>query len=288
MRPDELGKRFADGDIIFRESEKGEAMYVLQAGRVKLTRRDPGGERVIAVLEPGEIFGEMALFDRKPRSATAVAVGPTRVLTIDRGKLFKSINRDPTLLFKILETLTGRLRRIDKELAAAERFRKAFLDTDLGVEETCRLVLEEAKSLMPSENGSIMLLDEGGNRLSIAAAFGTRIDGRRRLGIGEGIAGRVVESGRAEIVPDTSADPRFLPGKLEVQSLACVPLIYEGSPFGVINVSTGRGRRLTPRKFELLQALGRFASVFIHNALRFSQAQGATEEVFRRASLLDY
>lgn len=288
MRPDELGKRFADGDIIFREGEKGEAMYVLQAGLVKLTRKGPEGESAIAVLEPGEIFGEMALFDRKPRSATAVAAGPTRVLTIDRGKLFKSISRDPTLLFKILETLTGRLRGIDDELAAAERFRKSFLDTSLGVEETCTLVLGEAKNLMPSENGSIMLLDEKKGRLVIAAAFGSRAGRRASLGVGEGIAGRVVETGEAEIVPDTSADSRFVPGELEVRSLACAPLSYGGSTFGVINVSTGPGRRLTPRKFELLQALSRFASVFIHNALRFSQAQGATEEVFRRASLLDY
>jgi len=58
----------------------------------------------------------MALFDRLPRSATAIAVGDARILSIDKKKLISSISRDPTLAFKILETMSQRIRRLDEDL----------------------------------------------------------------------------------------------------------------------------------------------------------------------------
>jgi CRP-like cAMP-binding protein len=121
MSEGELGKVYADGDIIFREGDIGDCMYVIQSGTVRLTRKTASGEITIATLQKGEIFGEMALFDRQPRSATAVASGDARVLSVDKNKLFTTINRDPTLVFKMLESMSQRIRKLDGELTRLKK-----------------------------------------------------------------------------------------------------------------------------------------------------------------------
>ena len=113
----ELGRVYHDADVIFREGDDGDAMYVIQFGQVNITKKTTAGEAPIAVLGPGEVFGEMALFDKKPRSATASARGECRVLRVDRRKFFASMSRDPTLAFKILQSLSQRIRRLNEELA---------------------------------------------------------------------------------------------------------------------------------------------------------------------------
>ena len=90
---------------------------MIQSGNVRITKKTDKGEVEISVLREGDIFGEMALFDRLSRSATATAIGNTTVLSIDKKKLFQTINRDPTLAFKLLESMSKRIRMMDEEVA---------------------------------------------------------------------------------------------------------------------------------------------------------------------------
>jgi len=117
MKNGELGRVYTDSEAICREGDKGEVMYVIQSGKVKITKHAPSGELTLAVLQSGDMFGEMAIFDKMPRSATATALGEARVLSIDKKKLFLSISHDPTLVFKMLETMSSRIRRLDDILA---------------------------------------------------------------------------------------------------------------------------------------------------------------------------
>ena len=114
---DYLGRTYEDGEVIFREGDKGEGMYVIQAGKVKVTKQTASGEVTLSVLEDGDIFGEMALFDKLPRSATATASGEARVLSVDKTKLFTLISRDPTTTFKIIETMSSRIRKLSAEIS---------------------------------------------------------------------------------------------------------------------------------------------------------------------------
>ncbi len=116
MSSGEVGKVYSDGEIIFKEGEQGNCMYVIQSGKVRITKSDSAGERTIAVLENGELFGEMALFDKLPRSATARALGDARILSMDKKRLFAGISRDPTLAFKTLEAVSGRIRKLNDEI----------------------------------------------------------------------------------------------------------------------------------------------------------------------------
>lgn len=111
-----LGKEYDDGEIICRQGERGECMYVVQSGRARVLREDTSGETPIGELMAGDIFGEMAIFDKQPRSATIRAQGATRVLTLDRRAFLRRVHEDPSLAFEILKKMSQRIRTLDDEV----------------------------------------------------------------------------------------------------------------------------------------------------------------------------
>jgi CRP-like cAMP-binding protein len=111
-------RSYRDLDVIFREGDSGEEMFLIKSGKVKITKKTSGIVANIAVLEPGDFFAEMSLFDDKPRSATATALGRVELLAYDRDSLRETVQSDPTVALKMLETMSHRLRKIDAEVAA--------------------------------------------------------------------------------------------------------------------------------------------------------------------------
>lgn len=111
-----LGKDYQDGDIIVREGETGECMFEIQQGQVEILGQKEGRDVILAVLEKGDFFGEMSIFERERRSATVRARGPVRALTVDKKTLLTRISADPTLAFRLLEKMSGRIRDLDREI----------------------------------------------------------------------------------------------------------------------------------------------------------------------------
>ena len=287
MREDELGRVYSEGEIIFQEGDEGDRMYVVQAGKVKITKKHDTGELTIATLGTGEIFGEMAMFDRMPRSAAAVAMGEARILGIDKKKLFQSIDRDPTLVFKLIESMSRRIRSLDEEFTKLKKSKMELLQVFVNIDRTCSFVLEEAKNSVISDNGSIMLYDEREKNLVIKAAFGTVWEPRTSLGRGEGIAGDVLSTGKAELINNVSMDERFKTGSADIMSMLCVPLKGKSSPFGVINMSRSTGKLFTVEDLKLLRTVSIYASLAIENAINFTRLHDVTDEFLRHATLLD-
>ncbi len=116
MEAGTLGREYADREAICRQGEAGDSMYVVQAGRVVVVRWESGAEVVIARLQAGDIFGEMAIFDRQPRSATVRADGKARVLTLDKRAFLRRVHEDPSLAFQMLQQMSLRIRRLDEEV----------------------------------------------------------------------------------------------------------------------------------------------------------------------------
>lgn len=286
MKEGELGKVYTSGEIIFSEGSTGDVMYVIQSGKVKITKRTDSGEVTIATLGEGEIFGEMAVFDRLPRSATAVALGDARVLSVDKKKLFTTINRDPTLVFRMMESMSQRVRKLDEELTKLKKEHTEMSRICVDVDETSTLILKEAKHIIPAENGSLMLLDNGGKSLVIAAAFGEEADPKVILSLGKGIAGDVLRTGKAELVNNVSLDSRFVPGGSLITSMLCAPLRCRDYSFGVINMSNRSDKPFTLDDLKMLDALALYASIAIQNAKNFSHLKDATSEVLRHATML--
>lgn len=114
------GAFFMSGDIVFREGEAGNACYIVKSGRVRVCKTDrDGNEITLAHLGVKEIFGEMAIIDNTPRSATVVAAEDTMLLTVNEENFEKVFIKNPEFSLKMLKILVNRLRKsseIIKEL----------------------------------------------------------------------------------------------------------------------------------------------------------------------------
>ena len=91
-------------------------MFVIQDGEVEAVAEADGKELKLRTLGPNEFFGEMALFEKETRTATIRAIQLTRVLTIDKKNFLGGIHEDPGIAFRIVETLSRRIRRMNEEL----------------------------------------------------------------------------------------------------------------------------------------------------------------------------
>lgn len=116
-----LGRVYPDGEVIVRQGEPGDCMYVVQQGSVEVVHETESGPHVLATLGKGEFFGEMVIFDRSPRSATVRARGDVRLLTVDKGTFLRRISEDPSLAFRIVRRMSQRIRELNAEVAALKR-----------------------------------------------------------------------------------------------------------------------------------------------------------------------
>ena len=117
MQNNGLGKVYDHGAIIVRPGAGGDCMYVIQHGQVEVVVEQAGKSTRLAVRGAGEFFGEMAIFDGETRMATVRALVQARILKVDRRNLLRSIHDDPSLAFHIVETLSGRVRELSREVA---------------------------------------------------------------------------------------------------------------------------------------------------------------------------
>ena len=116
MKTSELGKTFDDGEVIIRQGDAGDVMYEILDGQVEVLQEKEGEAVRLAILDKGDFFGEMAIFEREKRSATVRAHGQVRVLTVDKKILLRRISEDPSLALRILERMSRRIRELDGEL----------------------------------------------------------------------------------------------------------------------------------------------------------------------------
>ena len=123
------------GDVLFHEGDRGDTLYVIAEGKIKLGRTSPDGrENLVAILGPGEMFGELSLFDPGPRTMTATAVAETQLLGVGNESLTGLLSGRPEVSKALLAALAQRLRRTNAHLAdlvftdVPGRVAKALLD----------------------------------------------------------------------------------------------------------------------------------------------------------------
>lgn len=116
MNSGALGKVYEDGELVVQRGDTGDSMYVIQEGQVEVLVEKDGKKVRLRVLGEGEFFGEMAIFEREARSATVRVLGKARLLTVDRKNLLRRIHEDPSLAFRIVETMSRRVRDLTNEL----------------------------------------------------------------------------------------------------------------------------------------------------------------------------
>jgi CRP/FNR family cyclic AMP-dependent transcriptional regulator len=129
------------GDTLFNEGDPPDSLYVVTKGRMAIAIANPIDRResVVALMEPGDLFGELGMLDDRPRSAMARALEPSSVLAVPFGPVLDLLDQQPTLLWNVTRLLAQRLRAMDEALADS-----VFLD----------VTGRTAKRLLELANGS--------------------------------------------------------------------------------------------------------------------------------------
>jgi CRP/FNR family transcriptional regulator, cyclic AMP receptor protein len=109
-----FGREFRAGDVLFREGERGEDMYVIQSGLVQIVKRVGEEERALATLGRGEFLGEMAILNGKPRTATAMVLEDAKCLVIDALTLEQMIANNAEIALRLVKKLARRLDSADE------------------------------------------------------------------------------------------------------------------------------------------------------------------------------
>src|SRR5437773_5121093 len=145
-------RRFRRGETVFHLGDPGDALFVVMSGSIKITLpADTGDEAILATLRPGDFFGELALLDGAPRSATAVAIEPTETYILPRERFRELISSEPIMREALLATLAAEVRRLTHHVEELH-----FLDiTGRLASRLARLANESGAT--PQPDGSIRL-----------------------------------------------------------------------------------------------------------------------------------
>lgn len=112
----QYGKKFAPGEYVFKEGDVGEDMFIIHRGKVNITKKTDEGEKILVTLAAGDFFGEMAIIDKAPRSASAIAAEETVCIVLDEEKFEQQMQRNAKIVKKILKNMSARLRAMNEQL----------------------------------------------------------------------------------------------------------------------------------------------------------------------------
>jgi CRP/FNR family transcriptional regulator len=111
-------RRWSSGEVIFREGDNGDTCYVVEYGSVRVTRNHSDGRTItLAELRPGDLFGELAMFDSERRSATVEAVEDTSGVALLAGDLRRLLLRHPEISIKLLAAFADRLKEANERIS---------------------------------------------------------------------------------------------------------------------------------------------------------------------------
>jgi len=144
-------RRFRRAEVLFHQGDPGDALFVVATGAVKIMLpSEEGEEAILATVRPGEFFGELALLDGAPRSATAVALEPTETFVLPRDAFRTLVNAEPGTRDALLAALAAELRRLTRHVEELH-----FLDITGRL--AARLVHLAEESGVQAPNGSLRL-----------------------------------------------------------------------------------------------------------------------------------
>jgi CRP-like cAMP-binding protein len=114
-----IERSFPKHKTIVEEGAPGDYMYIIVEGRVKVTKLSGDGrEKILELLEVGDFFGEMSLFDDAPRSASVKGLSQVRILALARNDFLRLLARSPDLALSVIQELTRRLRQVDEQASS--------------------------------------------------------------------------------------------------------------------------------------------------------------------------
>ena len=280
---------FSAGTIIFNEKTRGERLYLILEGKVKISKVTKSGmETSLAVLGKGDFFGEMELIEDQERSARTTALEHTVVAGIAGHDFDNLIKTNHIVTLNLLKAISKRLRATDEIIVAElERTLESSrvqveklnllidaaktVNSTLDLDRLLDVILEAAIKSIAADRGTLYLVDELKSEIWSKALRGTEII-EIRLPIGKGLSGYVAKTGETINIPDAHNDPRWNPdvdkkSGYRTNNMLCMPMQNrDGKIIGVFQMLNKKGGPFTTQDEEFINALSIHASIAIENA----------------------
>ena len=280
---------FSAGTVIFNEKTRGERLYLILEGKVKISKVTKSGmETSLAVLGKGDFFGEMELIEDQERSARTTALEHTVVAGIAGHDFDNLIKTNHIVTLNLLKAISKRLRATDEIIVAElERTLESSrvqveklnllidaaktVNSTLDLDRLLDVILEAAIKSIAADRGTLYLVDELKSEIWSKALRGTEII-EIRLPIGKGLSGYVAKTGETINIPDAHNDPRWNPdvdkrSGYRTNNMLCMPMQNrDGKIIGVFQMLNKKGGPFTTQDEEFINALSIHASIAIENA----------------------
>ena len=280
---------FSAGTIIFNEKTRGERLYLILEGKVKISKVTKSGmETQLAILGKDNFFGEMELIEDQERSARTTALENTVVAGIAGHDFDNLIKTNHIVTLNLLKAISKRLRATDEIIVAElERTLESSrvqveklnllidaaktVNSTLDLDRLLDVILEAAIKSIAADRGTLYLVDELKSEIWSKALRGTEVI-EIRLPIGKGLSGYVAKTGETINIPDAHNDPRWNPdvdkkSGYRTNNMLCMPMQNrDGKIIGVFQMLNKKGGPFTTQDEEFINALSIHASIAIENA----------------------
>lgn len=235
-------ERFGQGQYVVREGDHAEAMYIIRSGEAevrKTIRREPEKYKTLAILEEGDIFGEMAVLGEEFRSADVVVRKDSVLWKMEYSELFNLLRSDPAGGVKILQLiitiLVARIKSLNRELTTLYELGQWLQQLD-DMEGLTKVVFELVmNNIEPAETGLLAILNIFNEEFDIYQSSETIEE--RHINYQDPIAVWMFENRTSLIVKDTVSDPRFKDSFYSGRSFIASPFLHEERLLGFILLS---------------------------------------------------
>ncbi|MCL4790004.1 MAG: cyclic nucleotide-binding domain-containing protein [Verrucomicrobia bacterium] len=277
-------RRYADGQTVFAEEEPGDSMYFIKEGGVRIEKRAQTAataQKVLTVLEAGDYFGEMALLDQKPRSASAVASGGARVLRLSKAA-FDQLQAGGSavgmnVLFAMIRTSSDRIRRLSTQLVVYDEVGKAIgeareLLTLLNV------ILQQLAAATTADWGLLLLRSQFSDQLEVRAQWNLTLSATQLEAVAnaQGFLGPVQQNPNDLLVANFDDHDKFKACArlgFETASLLVSPITIEDQFLGLIVLGDHERDHFDLNSLHLVRGVARQTAQAILNARHREEEQ---------------
>jgi CRP-like cAMP-binding protein len=235
-------ERFSQGQCVVREGDHAEAMYIIRSGEVEIRKaihREPEKYKTLAILEEGDLFGEMAVFGEEFRSADVIVRKDSVLWKVDYNELFNVLRTDPAGGIKILQLiitiLAERIKSLNHELTTLYELGQ-LLPRLNDMEDLTKAVFELVMTnIEPAEIGLLAILNIFNEEFDIYHSSETIKE--QHIHYKDPISIWMLENKTPLIVKDTASDPRFKDAFYSGLSFIASPFLHEERLLGFILLS---------------------------------------------------
>jgi CRP/FNR family cyclic AMP-dependent transcriptional regulator len=270
-------KDYADGQPVFAEGDPGDSMYFIAKGCIRIEKRAQATSsvnKVLAVLEAGDYFGEMALLDQKPRSASAVAMGNSQVLRLSKTAFDrmqgKSSVAGMSVLFAMIRTSSERIRRLSTQVVVYDEVGKAIGESR-DLQTLLDVILQQLSSATHADWGLLLLRSQFSDHLEVRAQANLTLSTKQgeAVGDGQGFLGPVLQNPADQLVASFDDEEPFKSCArlgFETASLQLSPITVEGQLLGLIVLGGNERDQFDLNALNLARGVARQAAQAILNA----------------------